>query len=100
MIEECSSRTRFLIEEHDISSSVGLEHVPAHCPVTDSGLFYCIASGGTSYRHGIVAGAGAGRDSRAMEFFLCRGCVLYERGNLGNIARSNAPRRTFVWVEK
>jgi hypothetical protein len=100
MIEECSSRPGFLIEGHDISSSVGLEHVPAHCPVTDSGLFYCIASGGTPYRHGIVVGVGTGRNSRAMEFFLRRGCVLYERGKLGNIARSNAPGRTFVWVEK
>jgi hypothetical protein len=100
MIEECASRPGLLIEEHDISSSVGLEHVSTHCPVTDSWLFYCVASSGAPHRHGTVAGAGAGRNSRALEFFIYRACVLHERGKLGNIAHSNVQRRIFMWMEK
>jgi hypothetical protein len=100
MIEENDGRPGLLIEEHDISSSVGLEHVSTHCPVTNSERLYCVASSGTPYRHGIVAGAGTRRNSRALEFFLCRGCVLYERGKIGNITRSNVQRRIFVWMEK
>jgi hypothetical protein len=100
MVEEYAGLPGVLIEEHDISFSVGLEHVSAHCPVTDSGLFCCVTSSGTPDRHGIFAGAGTGRNSRALGFFVRRGCVLCERGKLGSIARSNAKRRNSVWMGK
>ena len=89
-----------MIEERDISSSVGLQRVSTHCPVANSELPCYVAYSRTPYRYGIVAGAGAGRNLRALEFFVGRGCVLHERGELGNIARSNVQRRFSIWTEK
>jgi hypothetical protein len=96
MIEERFCRLGLLIGEHDISFSIGLEHVSPHCPVTDSGRFYCIASSGTPDRLGTIAGKAARRNSRMLEFFVRRDCILHEREKLESITRLNVWRRTFV----
>ncbi len=80
MMEEQVGHPGLLIEEHNISSFVGLEYTLAHSPVTDSGLPYCVASSGEPYRHGTVVGTAIGRNSHALKLFVRSSCASYERG--------------------
>jgi hypothetical protein len=81
MIEEQVDRPALLIEEHNISSFVGLAYTLAYSPVTNSGLSYSVASSGAPYRHRNIFGAAIGRSSHALKCFVRSSCLSYERGD-------------------
>jgi hypothetical protein len=71
MMEQQVGHPGLLIEEHNISSVVGLEYALAHCPCTDSGLSY-----------GFSSSAAIGRNSHALKCFVrCQTLYMHEKMN-------------------